>query len=96
MAGNCEGSVSQVKASLQAGRREPLFQGSAAPSILRDEASIGDLQRRCRWLDCAHLCTMGNPEVCQLRVMFLDVSKDQTPLVQMSKAMEQQDTAIST
>ncbi|CAE7722709.1 EMB2654, partial [Symbiodinium microadriaticum] len=45
VAGNCEGSVSQVKASLQ--------------------ASIGDLQRRCRWLD-------------------------QTPLVQMSKAMEQQ------
>lgn len=25
VAGNCEGSVSQVKASLQAGRREPLF-----------------------------------------------------------------------
>lgn len=48
VAGNCEGSVSQVKASLQ--------------------ASIGDLQRRCRWLD-------------------------QTPLVQMSKAMEQQEVS---
>ena len=30
VAGNCEGSVSQVKASLQAGRREPLFQVFAA------------------------------------------------------------------